>query len=102
MQVFDGVELKFRPVVVVRDLQDGRLEVRARSASVPSKVAHRKHTHRPEDELGDVACATTKDGFIVDLRLYVRDSDLDVECERCLEPSRTDFYRYLRALSEAF
>ena len=102
MQVFDHVELKFRPVVVIRDLQNGRLEVLARSASVPSKVAHRKHSHRPEDELGDVACATTKDGFIVELRLYVKESDLDIEYERCLEPSRTDFYRYLRAASEAF
>lgn len=90
------------PVVVIRNLQNGRVEVRARSASVESKVPHEIHAHRPEDEVGDRECITTKKGFIVETYLEVDMATISVDDERCSEPTRTDLYRYLRSVIEAF
>lgn len=93
---------ELRPVVVVRNLQNGRVEVRARSASVESRIPHKKHDHRPEDDLGDSDCVTTKDGFIAEMYLEVDLSTITIEHERCSEPNRTDAYRYLRSVTEVF
>jgi hypothetical protein len=102
LTAFDREEGKWRPVVVVRELQNGRLEVRARSASVKSDVAHGIHAHRPEDNAGDVPCATTKPGYIAAVYVEVDETLLRSEYDRCSEPNRTKAYEFLRAESDKF
>ncbi len=96
--VFDSTRDKSHPVVIVRDLKQPRVIVRARSASSRDGIDHEIHTHNRDESDSDVAplCVTTKPGRIVEFNLEVDRDALTFDNERCDEPNNSRVRHLIR------